>query len=266
MVFESIYSARSVENKPQKMLIISVIMTFISTFVSYMIYPAYAGIMTPLFVTIGIAPLIIKVFQLEEETDRLYAEHRINETFWQRHGEVIWVFTMFFIGSFISYFIFAAFFSEGFVSTVFAPQINEITAIHSMAATGSHVTSYILEAIVLNNLKVMTTSFILSLIFGSGALFILNWNASVLAVYLGNFVRQSQFSEFISTSIGIIPHAPVEISAYFFAGIAGGMLSAGLIREHIKSKEFAIVFRDALLMLGLGIAFVIAGAFIEVYL
>ena len=57
----------------------------------------------------------------------------------------------------------------------------------------------------------------------------------------------------------------VEIAAYFLAGIAGGILSTGIIREKLFSQEFLLVFRDSLILLGLAVLAVILGGFIEVF-
>lgn len=53
--------------------------------------------------------------------------------------------------------------------------------------------------------------------------------------------------------------------AYFLAGIAGGVLSAGMIREKVGTKEFNGVVKDSLMLLGLGIISIFAGAYLEVY-
>jgi hypothetical protein len=49
------------------------------------------------------------------------------------------------------------------------------------------------------------------------------------------------------------------------AGIAGGILSVGLIRERTFSREFFLVLRDSLILLGLAIIAIFIGAFVEVF-
>ena len=116
----------------------------------------------------------------------------------------------------------------------------------------------------MNNLRVMALSFALSFMLGSGAVVIMAWNASILGLYLASFLRQGLLEEFVVRTVGMIPHAPVEIGAYFLAGIAGGIISVGLVREKLFSKEFFLVFKDSLLLLGLAVLAVVLGAFIEV--
>ena len=124
----------------------------------------------------------------------------------------------------------------------------------------------VLGAIINNNLRVMIFSFVLSFLLGTGAIFILSWNASILAVYFAGFLRGGQFETFYQQTLGIIPHAPIEILAYFLAGIAGGILSVGVIREKINSKEFMLVLRDSLILLMISVFAVLLGGVVEVYL
>jgi uncharacterized membrane protein SpoIIM required for sporulation len=111
----------------------------------------------------------------------------------------------------------------------------------------------------------MGLSFLLSFLLGSGAIIILAWNASILALYLSSFLRKGLIEEFLVRSISLIPHAPIEIASYFLAGIAGGVLSVGVIREKLFSKEFFFVLRDSLILMGLALLAVLIGAVVEVF-
>lgn len=265
MVLESLFPAKKILNKPLDMLLLSLIISFFCIFAAYQIFPAYTGIIAPLLITITMTPLVYRIFIYEEEIEREEAEHKISETFFERHGETILLFTLFFIGNFIAVFLITIFLPERFVFEAFSQQFDTIKSITSF--TGYTLTTpSILQTIVFNNLKVMLFSFLLSFLFGTGALFILSWNASVLSLYLATFIRKGFYIEFINKAAGITPHAPVEILAYFLAGIAGGILSVGIIREKIKSKEFFLVLKDSILMLILAVFSVVFGAFIEVFI
>lgn len=264
MVLESLFSAKKIESKPIDMLVLSIIVSMVCVFLAYAIFPEYAGIIIPLLITIAMTPVIIRIFKEEEEIEREEAEGKIKESFLERHGETVYLFSLFFIGVFISLFIIAIILPENLVTGIFSIQLKEITAVKGI--TGAAVASNLLEIIILNNLKIMFFSFILSFAIGTGALFILSWNASILALYLANFIRKGLTAQFVATTAGILPHAPVEILAYFLAGIAGGILSVGVIRENLRSKEFSLVFKDSLIMLFLSVIAVVLGAFLEIYL
>lgn len=267
MVLESLFSARKIEKNPWDMLILSVIVTLVCIYISYVIFPEYAGIITPLLVTVAMTPIIFMVFKIDENMEHDEAKHTIEKTFWERHDETLTIFTMFFIGNFLAIFFVSLIAPESFLTSVFAQQINAINAINPPtgqmlgAVAGG---SGLLQIILFNNLKVMFFSFLLSFLIGTGALFILSWNASILAIYLAMFVRAGLYHEFLLRSVGIAPHAPVEILSYFLAGIAGGILSVGVIREKINSPSFKLVFRDSLIMLGLAFLAVVLGAMLEV--
>ena len=251
------------------MLILSFVVSLASIFLSQLIFPGPStGRIITLFTTVIMAPIIYRIFIYEEELEREEAEGKIKESFLQRHQETVLLFSLFFIGNFLAIFIFSLVAPEDFIKSVFDDQLTEISRISSLSGDliTSAAVSNILEVIVLNNLRVMTLAFLLSFLIGTGAIIILSWNASILALYLANFVRQGLIEDFLVRSLSIIPHAPIEILAYFLAGIGGGILSVGIIREKIKSKEFILVFRDSLLMMGLAVLSVVIGAYVEVFL
>jgi len=265
MVLESLFSARTLEKSPLDMLVLSVIVTLVCVYVSYMIFPEYAGIIMPLLVTVALAPVMFRVFFIEEECEREEAEHRINKGFLDRHYETILMFLLIFLGVFMSVFIVCLATPSSFVETVFSQQISSINAINP--STGA-ITAQVglLQVIAMNNMKVLFFSFLLAFLIGTGVIFILSWNAAILAVYLASFIRQGLHNEFVMRSISIVPHAPVEIGAYILAGVAGGMLSIGIIREKIGSREFKLVFKDSMILLSIAVGAILAAALLEVFI
>ncbi len=269
MVLESLFPAKKIISKPIDMFVMSFVVSVVSVFSSAFIFPSQAGIIAPLLITAAMTPVVYRIFSIEEEVVREEAEKKINLGFFDRHGETIWLFSLFFLGVLASIFLISVVAPPNFVATTFGQQFEEINRIRSIsagAASGNAISDQFFNIILLNNLKVMGFSFLLSFLFATGALFILSWNASILAVYLATFLQKGEFAAFFSTTLGIAPHAPVEMLAYFLAGIAGGVLSAGMIREKFGSKEFNLVFIDSLMLLGLGVVSIFAGAYLEVYL
>ena len=267
MVLESIIPVKKVIKKPIDMFIFSLIVSLASIYLADMIFPGTStGKIITLFVTVGITPMIYGIFKEEEEIEREEAENRIKESFFQRHGETILIFSLFFLGVFLSIFMVSTFSEEKYVRYIFQDQLSEIERVTSISnPSGAFVTSEILEMIIENNLRVMGLSFLLSFLLGSGAIIILAWNASILALYLSSFLRKGLIEEFLVRSISLIPHAPIEITSYFLAGIAGGVLSVGVIREKIFSKEFFLILRDSFILMGLALLAVLIGAVVEVF-
>ena len=138
-------------------------------------------------------------------------------------------------------------------------------------ATGGVVT---FSDFFLNNTQVMILIFILSMLFGAGAIFILAWNASVIGVYAGLIVNSFVIKGFPLTNayifgvpvalVSIALHGIPEIMAYFFAGIAGGILSVGVMREKLGSRNFKIIFIDSLKFLLIAEVFIAFAAWLEI--
>ena len=55
--------------------------------------------------------------------------------------------------------------------------------------TGNVTKFNIFVKIIINNLKVLFFCLVFSLLYGTGAIFILTWNASVIAAAIGNLIK-----------------------------------------------------------------------------
>ena len=266
MVLESLYPDKKIRSKPFDMLALSFVVSLVSIFLAYSVFPKYAGIISPLLTAVAMAPLIYRIFGEEEEEIEQVVHKHITTGFLQRHDDTIALFSLFFIGSFIANFAIATLMPENFVRASFEPQLSDINAVQelSKSVTGQFIGNDLMSLIAINNLKVMVFAFLLSFLFATGATFILSWNASILAIYLASFLRQGLISDFVATTTGIFPHAVIEMSAYFLAGIAGGILSAGMVREEFFTPEFKLVLRDSILLMFMAVTFVAVGAYVEV--
>lgn len=265
MVLESLFPEKRIKNKPIDMLILSFIIALVAMFTAYFVFPAYAGIIAPLITALGMAPLIYRIFQEEEEEIERVIARRLSTNFFARYGDVVLLFSLFFIGNFIAIFSVALLLPDALIQKIFEPQFSDIAAVQALVnASGAAIKPTLMKLIIINNIKVMLFAFALSFLFGTGATFILSWNASILALFLANYVREGLYHSFLLKSTGIFPHAAIELTAYFLAGIAGGILSAGMVREQFGSDEFKLILRDSLLLLILAALAIFTGAFVEV--
>ena len=110
----------------------------------------------------------------------------------------------------------------------------------------------------------MIFTLIFSLIFGAGAIFVLAWNASVIAAAIGIFTGY----DWKEIPIGIaryMIHGFPEIAAYFVTALAGGIFGVGVIRNGIKSKVFLRILENTVMLLFIALIFLIIAAVIEVY-
>jgi uncharacterized membrane protein SpoIIM required for sporulation len=119
-----------------------------------------------------------------------------------------------------------------------------------------------------------------SFLYGAGAIFILMWNASVIGVAIGNFIRTNVAAlanqlggitiggYFSVVSIGLfkyVIHGIPEILAYFVAALAGGIISIAIINHEYSSRKFEHILLDAADLLLLSIAIIFIAGLLEVY-
>ncbi|MFT4282860.1 MAG: stage II sporulation protein M [Candidatus Woesearchaeota archaeon] len=122
------------------------------------------------------------------------------------------------------------------------------------SVTGQFILGENFVGILSNNLMVGVLTFTLSVIMFSGFLFVLSWNASILAYYLA-YVANDKFY----TLIAILPHLIFEIGGFILAGLAGNILMYGI--EYKKNKlKFAKI---SLFVLFFAALFILIGAFLE---
>lgn len=278
MVLESLLSERLAERSLASDFFVGAALATAAIFTSYFLFPNFASILSVILISIGIVPLMIKAFGREEHLDELDAMNR--------HGKP-WRFTMhrgpmkFFITFFVAIAIVVGAWQlllpKEISSLVFMQQHVELEAITSshfsliekLHNSGDALSrGKMLSVIVLNNLKIMLSTFALSLLFGGGAAFILSWNSVVLGVLLGRLIQQQGLA-----SMAIFVYAIPEFFIYYIMGIAGGVLSVGVIKYVIDKRNrkagrkiLPFLFRDTLGIFVISLVVLFAAAFVEVLL
>jgi len=133
------------------------------------------------------------------------------------------------------------------------------------AATGAVTGSAAVLSIFANNIYVLIFTILFSLAFGAGAIFILVWNASVIAAAIGIFAK----GELTGLGLGLLRymiHGIPEISAYFVGALAGGIVSVAVIRKDLHGEGTWKILQDSLLMIIIAIVILVVAALMEVYL
>lgn len=285
-MLESLIDPKHAIKNPLEVFFVSSLFTTVSILFSYFIFPDHSSVLVCAYITLLFSPFFQRLFATEEAKEEYAIKHRLDiSNIFRRHEDVIEIFAAFFLGVTITSSLFATFLPETMKFVLFRKQIEELHRIASLAASGrflgldtitSSIASIQIEKakmIFFNNLLVLIISFISSLLFASGALLILSWNASIIAVYIAAYVETlvSRGSEITvayligmpSALFAITLHGIPEIIGYFFAGLAGGILSCGLVKERFGSREMKIIVLDSFLLLSFGIFSIFFGAFIE---
>lgn len=232
--------------------------------------------------------------QLDKDKAEVISSYLQKLSFFDRNIDLLKVYAFFFIGILVSFTFWylilpdAEYNQEGAiikipsVEKVFSEQTNVFGFIHgngSGKVTGSIAGGNTFKNILVNNLGILFLCFLLSLILGSGgALFILSWNASIIATAIGietNILISGVAYSFVNYGAAIMQvasslllHGMPEITAYFTGAIAGGVLAALISRrkryEWMRYKTvYLSVTKEVLILMIIAVIFVILGAGIE---
>ena len=135
----------------------------------------------------------------------------------------------------------------------------------SRGVTGALTAKERIFMIFTNNVYVLIFTLVFSLIFGAGAIFVLAWNASVIAAAVGIFSK----SNLMSLPLGIMRymiHGIPEIGAYFIGALAGGIVSVAIIKHDTKNERFWSILQDALNLIIIAVVVLFIAALIEVFI
>jgi uncharacterized membrane protein SpoIIM required for sporulation len=260
-MLENILKPDWLEKTPRYAFLIGFVYSIIAILAAYWIFPKSQGIASIAFLSLLLVPSLAKILSIEEIQDTKSKKFSIKKIF-QDHNDVLQVYFMLFLGIFLAYALFSLQFPNLLVQGVFSNQL-KIIGIN----VGQAVGGFNFWSILTNNLKIFIIFLVLSLVFGAGSILFLAWNASVWGVVFGYMATHyvNAFDTFVSTFLKVMPHMFLEAGAYFFAIVAGGIMSQAVLRESIGSKKFNYVMKDGFVFLTVGALLLFLGAFIEVY-
>jgi uncharacterized membrane protein SpoIIM required for sporulation len=260
-MLENILKPDWLERTPRYAFVIGFIYSMIGIIAAYIVFPRSQGIASIAFLSMLLVPSLSRILIIEEKQDASSKKFTLKRIF-QDHSDVLQVYFMLFLGIFLAYALFSIKFSNLLVQGVFDSQLRIIGMNVGQAVGGLNFYS-----ILTNNIKVMIIFLVLSLIFGSGSILFLAWNASVWGVVFGYLATHytNAFDTFVGTFLKVMPHMFLEAGAYFFAIVAGGIMSQAVLREKVGSNKFNYVLKDGFVFLTVSMILLILGALVEVY-
>jgi len=254
MVLDRLIESKEALKDPFKTFILGIFISVISLFITYTMFSQTLGLYTIIIITLAALPFMNRLLRYEEKQDESIME---TSTFFQRYGDIILAYIAFFCGMTLAMSLSFVILPENVSERIFHEQITEINIIRGKFEFGNKFT-----AIFMNNFSVMMLSFLFSFLFGCGAIFILSWNASVLASAIGLIAKNlGGVKGLPSAVVMFLPHGTFEITAYLIGAIAGGLASAAITRR--KSFKFLGIMQDCGKLLLISFLFLIVGAFIE---
>lgn len=279
MVLESLISPFKAEQTPGRLFFLGMIFCSISIFLSLWVFKSQASLIMVFLTTSAAIPLIYNIIIMEEEKDLSGMEER-----WllKEHSKALKAFIYLFLGATVAFSFWYMVLSSSTTNVLFQTQAETINSINGRVTGHISLQASVpfLAKIFFNNMKVLIFCMLFAFVFGSGAIFILIWNASVIGTAIGNFMRTEistianlmGFDKvahyFQIISLGLLRysiHGIPEILSYFIGGLAGGIISIAIIRHDFGTKKFEQILLDSadLILLSVGILF--AAAILEVF-
>lgn len=237
----------------------------------------FSGLIVVTFCVMFSLPFIYHIMKKEEKEDE-DIEGLLHV--WRVHREAIFAFIWLFIGFVIAFAFWNSVLQD---SNLLNAQIQTYCMINSPSNVDNCVNQYSFDStmnsgataavsskmmrflsILENNIYVMIFTLVFSLIFGAGAIFILAWNASVIAGAIGIFTKYS-ISALPLGFFRYMIHGVPEIAAYFITALAGGILGIGFIRNDFRTKRFVRVLENVMILLFVALVILILAGLMEVY-
>ena len=249
-MIDELLRAYMIEKKPWYGIILGFLFASLGIIFAFLIFRTEPSFPAVFLATLASAPLIVKIIKSERQEKSIL----------RRHGKIIEVYFFLFFGMTIAFALFSALLPPEISSSIFREQLSKFSA-------GSFNMQYqLFFEIILNNLGLVLFFFILSLFYGSGSMFLLAWNSSLLGVMWGNILKVSLSLmspvTFVTNVFFIFPFLLPEIEAYFLASVAGGIVSVNLENK----KKLETVMNDSLIFLVLSIVLIIVAGAIEAIL
>lgn len=279
MVLESIVIPAEMERHPKRMFYVGFIYSTVGLFLGLFVFGKYASLSSIFLTTMPLIVILYKAIELEEKKDiMIHGEFSLMK----EHRYILSLFIFLFVGMVVSYAFWFFILPADIVQNMFASQIETIEDITSgdINVTGASYSSDVLELILITNFRVWLFCILFSFLYGSGAIFILTWNASIIGVAAGNIFREiiythssadhyallyNYFTAF-PLSLSYLIHGIPEVSAYFLGALGGGIISVAVIKHDFRSKNFRHVLVDSLDLLVVSLIVLIIAALVEVYI
>ena len=244
-------------------------------FASDPVLSKYSGILIVTFTVMFSLPFVYFTIKLEESK---ITKDSDNISLLSEHRHALLVFLWLFLGYVVAFSLWHVFLPS---STSFQAQIETYCLINQKSNFENCVSQHALQlsktptgavgadmerffAIFSNNMSVLIFTLIFSLIFGAGAIFILAWNASVIATAIGIFSKSSLSAMPFGIARYMI-HGLPEIASYFIVALAGGIVSVAVIKHEAGTEKFWDVLQDALNLTILAVVILVVAAGIEVF-
>ena len=267
MVLESL--ASKIDSHPNwKFLGVGAVYFSIALLLSIWKFKMHIAIFSVFLTVLAAFPFFYYSIKKEEEYDE---KHRKEFMLLKSHARPLRYFMFFFIGIVLVTMIWFLVLPSGVALDAFQPQMDAIDSINN-SITGSSVRFNTFMELLSHNFEILVLCLVFSFIYGAGALLILTWNATVIGVAAGSFIKAriaettSYLGLFSYAVLQYAIHGIPEILAFFTAGLAGGIISVAVIKHHFLSRKSQSVLVDSYTLIVISVMLLIIAAFLEAYI
>ena len=276
MVLEHIFPEDWLEKKARFAFLLGVGYSLIGIILARLLFPSDPALVAVAFTSLLLLPELYKIFTIEERQERMEKKFSFKHLL-RDDIDVVKIYSFLFIGILLTYSIATMLLPAFTTNDLFREQL-EIRegATGEAIATGNAIefSPGLFKSLLANNFRVLMVCFIVALLTGDGAIFIITWNASVWGTIFG-FTAKSAAACYTGMLMplyffGIIftvvfPHMMIEALSYFCAAIAGSIISKDMLLEKFKSKRFKKVLKFNLYLFLIALALLLLGALVETY-
>ncbi len=282
MVLESLTNPGNAEKHKSLMILLGFSFAIVGAILSYFMAGPVPSMMLVFFTAIPAIPVMYAIIKYEEEKDVMYdSEKKI----FKEHTKALGAFMFLFLGMVIGLTLVFVVVPSEVDFLLFEHQLENLEYIQSSTnpSTGMVTASQSGQfgQVFFNNVRVLIISIIFSFLFGAGAIFVLAWNASVIAAAIGSFIKEGlAFAgeltgiyrvafQFETITVGFLMyalHGIPEILGYFTAALAGGIISVAVIKHEFGTPTFLKVLVDSADLVLASLVLLFMAALLEVYI
>lgn len=266
MVLEHLFPEKWLEKKARYAFFLGSVYSIIGVIMARLLFPADPSLVAVAFTSLLMLPELYKMFSIEERKEEKEKRFSFKHLF-KDNKEFVKVYLFLILGIFLVYALAAMILPSFQVNTLFREQL-EMRG----ASGGAVFQNTLFRSILTNNLWVLIAVFIVSLLTGDGAIFLITWNASMWGTIFGITARNAAF--FADTNpfwyllivlVVVFPHGLLEILAYVFGAISGGVISKDVLLEKFESKRFNEVFFYNFMLFLVALIVLLLGALVETW-
>jgi uncharacterized membrane protein SpoIIM required for sporulation len=286
LVIEHLFSSKRIEREPWLVALMAFMFVAIAVSITRLIYfqgPPKAESLYGIFIIALAVMPSIPFFLHEIITEEKRQEFRCKGsgffTVFSCYSRLITFYSYFFIGTVLGFAFCAAILPGEISDAMFLAQQDEMKFFSAPSAQATAQFSDLQFAeILFHNIQVLILMLVFSFIYSIGSIFLLVWNASLVGIFLESFIRNSfsLYSKFgllgfptafavgsFTGLIRLLPHGIFEISAFFVASIAGGIMSVAIERRMYRKSNIMEIAGDVVKLLFIAFSLLAIGAFIE---